>query len=67
MASKRRLRRKCAHKRKYTEDDAYEQAKKLMGRQLEYGRIGPYHCPFCHAWHVGHRPAFIMKEMEIGG
>lgn len=65
MASKRNQRRKaCDTKVTYVSEEAAERASLALRSANNRGakgtwsnrRLGPYACPHCHGWHVGHAP-----------
>lgn len=64
MASKRHLRRKqCLNKAAHaTQDDALIAARKAGRRTGD--RIMPYHCPFCHRYHIGHPPRRVLQAIR---
>lgn len=45
--------RRCDHKRRYSRAAAIRAASRL-GARAYGGRLSPYVCPHCGAWHVGH-------------
>lgn len=64
MASKRRKKRRvCTRKVKYTKDQAFKVATAM---RAEYdGRvIDAYPCPVCGQWHVGHRPRKVQQRIS---
>ena len=69
MASKRRMRRvaerRCSRKRAYdTRGDALLIVRLRLGLLGMDAGVRPYHCRWCHRWHLGH-PSTPRKREEM--
>lgn len=50
----------CQGKIRFTVKRAAKRARREREQQI--GRMDVYRCPFCHHWHLGHRPARPRKN-----
>lgn len=50
----------CEGKRKYSTKDDAKSAARRSERSL--GRMKPYRCPHCDAWHLGHAPKITRAQ-----
>lgn len=56
-----RLKKQCEGKKKFA--SAEEAHLKIIAPLWAKGKVmRPYHCRFCHKWHVGHTQKGLLKE-----
>ncbi len=48
----------CETKVRYKTEAAAEKRAKVVRTFV----LGPYHCPFCNRWHIGHHPTRAKKR-----
>lgn len=64
MASKRRLRRHtCGRKQRYPTQTAACAAIRIQ-RHKWVQHMTPYHCPWCHGWHIGRTPQRVIAQIQ---